>query len=1187
MDGKKANDFKKILDLFFLCFLKQLLKNLDDNYREDMKEAKMLRKPLFFLFFFGTIFLAAAKSHAGQCLSVDGDACAVTNPAGDESNGTLISCLSDPRCQHITFAVSAVQPLQEYLEVAPGLTIDGSVGGGRITLTFAEDFALATTDPYYEDFCLVRIRTLPGAEGQERVRLGQLNIMNPHGDGICVLGNAETAPRDNVFENITVQGGSNKRGIDFGNSSDNLLENVEVVGVGSNAQDGIYQNGGRLRVRGGRIENFRYGVRLAGGSLASVSQVEYRRIRTRPIELTAFGTLGVSVSQFRPQSLRRAFVGPLDFTLTGLVHELATGLELYAVADADPGKDYTYKLTIPVTDILPEDTGFLYDSTRRDLRRFIELIQIGADALAADQDVAGVAFRGQEVTGEFSPTSSGGNAVHGHPRCNFPENRLWFWYSYDRAGCDGAGELTDPDCAWDWDFDGDNDDNGFEDTDQDCRLDLEESDPNDWRSQFDFDCDGRADHRFVGLTRTDNCINFNRPGCDPATDDDCEYQRNSVVDLLEAECSDVGAPDNVSRFASWNPEQVDSDGDGIGDACEADPDQDGLNNALDNCDTVSNPDQRDTDGDGEGDACERIEEAAGIGDAGDLDGDGLPNGADNCPGVPNRQQRDRDGDSLGDYCDHDQRRDADGDGRINVTDNCPFDFNPNQADRDEGGAGDACDADDDNDGLTDAEEVEAGTNPLHPDSDFDTVCDGPGWGFNQISCFRPGDNCPRINNSEQTDQDEDGIGDPCDANPTLFHGPVDSDGDGILDRIDNCPHLANPAQLDADSDSVGNPCDSDDDNDGLDDAAESEIFDPRRNQRGADLEPLIPASHLNHDVDSDNYYDGVDLCVNFPNPEENAANPSGSRTLLTDSDCGNYSPVDIDGDGRSNLNDNCVFISNPRQLDRDADGLGDACDLDDDNDDNTNTTTQLCWDHLRGLVADFLSGGGGGVLSEVVARNTFLFCNPALGNCRHCDYDESANYWLDPWDPNSDHEGGRIFGRADRRCDGSGTGFGAPTAQTRCEASDPCPEFFNPDGAEGVCGPAAASLGLSSPDFDVDGLPNAGDNCPELPNANQLDMNRNGIGDACDPDIDGDLVLNENDNCSLSVNPTQVDTDGDGLGDDCDPNPFSRAAAEIRGAGVTAGGCAALAGQASLPSPVFWLLLASLGFMLFSARKWP
>ena len=71
-------------------------------------------------------------------------------------------------------------------------------------------------------------------------------------------------------------------------------------------------------------------------------------------------------------------------------------------------------------------------------------------------------------------------------------------------------------------------------------------------------------------------------------------------------------------------------------------------------------------------------------------------------------------------------------------------------------------------------------------------------------------------------------------------------------------------------------------------------------------------------------------------------------------------------------------------------------------------------------------------------------------------------------------------------------------------------------------------------DSDGDGTPDESDNCVELANPDQSDLDGDGQGDACDEDIDGDDIPNSSDNCPQEVNPEQVDSDLDTTGDICD-----------------------------------------------------
>ncbi len=237
--------------------------------------------------------------------------------------------------------------------------------------------------------------------------------------------------------------------------------------------------------------------------------------------------------------------------------------------------------------------------------------------------------------------------------------------------------------------------------------------------------------------------------------------------------------------------------------------------------------------------------------------------------------------------------DSDGDGVFDDTDNCPFTPNPDQAGGEDDGVGDACAGDFDGDGVLDGD-----------------------------------DNCIDVPNTDQADTDGDGIGDACadaggggggdggcvtpgEGDPTEADGGAtepgscpsdDADGDGVADTDDNCAFTPNADQADADGDGVGDACDS---------------------------EPTEP-----DDLDGDGVPDGRDNCTWMTNPDQADTDGDGVGDicdLVVGPGGGNGQEGSLDGadrdiDGVSDGEDNCPAIPNRFQLDRNGDGIGEACD---------------------------------------------------------------------------------------------------------------------------------------------------------------------------------------------------------------------------------------------------------------------
>jgi hypothetical protein len=222
----------------------------------------------------------------------------------------------------------------------------------------------------------------------------------------------------------------------------------------------------------------------------------------------------------------------------------------------------------------------------------------------------------------------------------------------------------------------------------------------------------------------------------------------------------------------------------------------------------------------------------------------------------------------------------------------------------------------DDDGLTDAEELELGTSPNKADTDGDGLLD-------------PDEDCPAGMEDWESTYGSDYDGDGCkDSNED-----IDDDDDGIADGVDECPRGRLSWTSSSSNDFDGDGCkdsveDDDDDDDGWSDSLESDCETDSKNryEKPLDWDGDGVCDYLDSDDDNDGCLDWND---EFP--------LDASECIDTDNDgIGNNADPDDDNDGYSDSLENSC-ISDP--LDRwewppdfDEDGECDHLDSDDDND---------------------------------------------------------------------------------------------------------------------------------------------------------------------------------------------------------------------------------------------------------------
>ncbi len=391
--------------------------------------------------------------------------------------------------------------------------------------------------------------------------------------------------------------------------------------------------------------------------------------------------------------------------------------------------------------------------------------------------------------------------------------------------------------------------------------------------------------------------------------------------------------------------------------------------------------------------------------------------------------------------------DSDGDGVCDGKDECP-----NNPDKSEAGMC-GCDINDsDGDWVCDPDDICPGWNDKR-DDDNDGVPNG---------C----DACP--GSDDRADMDGDGIPDGCDS---CMMG--DADNDGVCDNIDVC--MGFDDRIDTDNDGIPDGCDpcavGDSDNDGVCDDIDICIGSDDNADMDGDGIPDGCDSCMMGDADGDGVCDNIDVCMGFDDRVDTDADgiPDGCDS------CPNDPNNDSDNDGVCDDVDVC--IGSDDNADMDGDGIPDGCDscmMGDSDNDGVCDNVDICMGHDDNVDSD-----GDGIPD----------------GCDDCSAGDVDN------DGICDDVDTCTEGRNDMDIDGDGVP----------DACDVCPmDFFDDFDGDGICDFNDLCQGSDDNlDVDNDGIPDGCDRCPNDP---LNDSDRDGVCDSEDLCIGGDDRIDNNNN---------------------------------------------------------------------------